>query len=269
VAEPVDVADAADVRLADYAALTDAALRERVEHGEGLFIAEGELVIRQLLRSAYPVRSVLVTPRRYERLRDVLDGVGAPVYVAPPEVLEAVVGFPLHRGAVASACRTPLPDPTALLSTARTVAVLEGLNDHENIGAVFRNAAALGVDALLLSPTCADPLYRRSVRVSMGGVLHVPFTALAPWPAGLAQVTAAGFETVALTPAGDVAVGELGRRAGRVAVLLGAEGAGLSAGALAMADRRVRIPMRVGTDSLNVATAAAIAFHRLWERPGR
>jgi len=267
VPAPVAVEDPTDPRLADYVGLTDAALRRRVEQGRGIFIAEGELVIRQLLASRYPVRSVLVTAPRLARLQDVLGGLPAPVYVAPQAVLEAVAGFALHRGAVAAAARLPPAPPAALLDGARVVAVLEGLNDHENIGAVFRNAAALGVDAVLLSPTCADPLYRRAVRVSMGQVLHVPFTTSAPWPASLREVAAAGFEVVALTPhAAAEPVACLAEGARPVALLLGAEGAGLSAGALAAADRWVRVPMRRGVDSLNVATAAAIAFHRVQER---
>lgn len=262
--------DPTDPRLADYVGLTDAALRRRLEHGRGVFIAEGELVIRQLLVSPYPVRSVLLAPPRYERLRDALAGVDAPVYVAPPAVLEAVAGFRIHRGAVAAAGRLKPMDPRAVLAPARVVAVLEGLNDHENLGALFRNAAALGVDGVLLSPTCADPLYRRSVRVSMGCVLRVPFATLAPWPAGLSAVADEGFEVVALTPAADAGpVSALDALQGRVAVLLGAEGPGLSAGALRAAGRRLRVPMRDGVDSLNVATAAAIAFHRLQIVGGR
>jgi tRNA G18 (ribose-2'-O)-methylase SpoU len=264
----VAVDDPGDARLADYVGLTDAELRRRLEEDRGMFIAEGELVVRQLVASRYPVRSVLVTRARYARLRDALAPLAAPVYVAPQAVLEAVAGFALHRGAVAAAARLPLPAPAALLRGARVVAVLEGLNDHENIGAVFRNAAALGVDAVLLSPTCADPLYRRSVRVSMGHALRVPFTTVAPWPGALADVAAAGFEVVALTPAPDAEpVASLASGCGPVALLLGAEGHGLTPAALAMAARRVRVPMRPGVDSLNVATAAAIAFHRVSERP--
>jgi tRNA G18 (ribose-2'-O)-methylase SpoU len=259
---PVD--DPADPRLADYVGLTDAALRRRLEHGRGVFIAEGELVIRQLVASPYPVRSVLLTDACHARLRDALVDVRAPVYVAPQAVLAAVAGFNIHRGAVAAAARLPATPVGELLCDARVVAVLEGLNDHENIGAVFRNAAALGVDAVLLSPNCADPLYRRSVRVSMGHVLRVPFTTVAPWPGGLAALAAAGFELVALTPMeGAEPVAALDGAGRRVALLLGAEGGGLSPGVLAAAHRRVRVPMRAGVDSLNVATAAAIAFHRV------
>jgi tRNA G18 (ribose-2'-O)-methylase SpoU len=158
--------------------------------------------------------------------------------------------------------RAGSPDPVALLRAARLVAVLEGVNDHENLGALFRNAAALGVDAVLLGPRCSDPLYRRSVRVSMGHVLRVPFAELpGPWPESLDLLRAAGLQVAALTPAAAVPLTASGLRGERVAVLLGAEGPGLSAEALAAADVRVRIPMAAGVDSLNVATAAAVAFH--------
>jgi tRNA G18 (ribose-2'-O)-methylase SpoU len=264
VAEPVSIDDPHDPRLADYVGLTDAALRRRLEDNRGIFIAEGELVIRQLLRSPYPVRSVLVTPARYDRIAGDVADLDAPVFVAPPAVLKAVAGFDLHRGAVAAASRLAAPDPATLLAGAGAVAILEGLNDHENIGALFRNAAAFGVDLVLLSPTCADPLYRRSVRVSMGCVLRVPFATLTPWPGALDVVADAGFELVALTPhASAEPVSALATSPGPFAVLLGAEGPGLSDAALTAAHRRIRIPMRDEVDSLNVATAAAIAFHHL------
>lgn len=270
VSEPIAVDEPGDLRLADYVGLTDAELRRRVEHGGGggLFIAEGERVIRELLRSPYPVRSVLVTPARHARLRGELVLVDAPVYVAAPAVMHAVTGFAIHRGAVASAGRLPLPDASVIVAGARRIAVLEGLNDHENLGALFRNAAALGVEAVLLDPSCADPLYRRSVRVSMGHVLRVPFTRLSSWPGGLIDLSAMGFEVVALTPrpgAEPVSVLDGTRRP--LALVIGAEGPGLSAAALAASPRWVRVPMSPDVDSLNVATAAAIAFHRAWPVP--
>jgi tRNA G18 (ribose-2'-O)-methylase SpoU len=260
----VNVDDPGDPRLADYVGLTDAALRRRLELGRGIFIAEGELVIRQLLASPYSVRSVLVTPARHQHLAAVLADLDAPVFVAPPAVLQAVAGFNLHRGAVASAARPAPIDPSTLLAQSSTVAVLEGLNDHENVGALFRSAAALGVDAVLLAPGSADPLYRRSVRVSMGAVLRVPFAPVSPWPAALADVAGAGFELVALTPRPDAEPLTAFRRAGPVALLIGSEGRGLTDGALTAAERHVQIPMRSGVDSLNVAAAAAIAFHHVF-----
>jgi len=193
------------------------------------------------------------------------------VYVATAEVMAQVVGFHLNRGVLASADRLPVPEVERLIGTARRIAVLEGVNDHENLGSIFRNAAALGVDAVLLGPHCADPLYRRAVRVSMGHVLAVPFTdlassaAFADWPAAISGLRAAGFSVLALTPRPTaMALRDLDpAEYPRVVVLAGAEGPGLSEEALASADLQVRIPMRSGVDSLNVATAAAIAFAHL------
>ncbi len=259
---PIAIDDPADPRLSVYRDLRD---RDLAGHEGGVFIAEGKLVIRRLAASPYPVRSVLVTPARAAELADVLAGVHAPVYVASHEAIRATVGFDLHRGALAAAGRLPLPDPGALLAAARTVVVLEAVGDHENLGAIFRTCGALGADAVLLDRRCSDPLYRRCVRVSMGEVLHVPFTRLTPWPDALAGVRAAGFRVLALTPAPDATpIDLIERPAGdRVALLLGAEGDGLTPVALAAADERVRIPIRAGFDSLNVGHAAAIALHRL------
>jgi len=266
VAAAILVDDPADPRLGDYIGLTDAALRHRLETTDGVFIAEGDLAIRALVASPFPVRSVLVTAARHRALIDVLEPLGSPVYVGEPELLRAVVGFDLHRGAVAAAGRLPLAPAAELVSGARLVLVVEAVNDHENLGALFRNAAAFGVEAVLLSPTCADPLYRRSVRVSLGHVLGVPFTRLPDWPAGLGALRAGGFTVVALSPrlpARSVdTLGPLAAADGGLVLMVGAEGPGLSAGALAQADHRVRVEMAPGVDSLNVATAAAVALHR-------
>jgi tRNA G18 (ribose-2'-O)-methylase SpoU len=261
----VVVDDRDDPRLADYRALTDAELRQRYEADAGVFIAEGPNVVRALISSRYTVRSVLLTPKQADDLADVLDAVTAPVFTGPQELLEQVVGFHLHRGALAVGERGSPPAVEEVLVGARLVAVLERVNDHENLGALFRNARALGVDGVLLDPECADPFYRRAVRVSMGHLLHVPWTRLPALPAGLDVLRSAGFTTLALTPDGTampieaVAVDP----PARVALLLGAEGPGLTAETLAAADRRVKVSMARGVDSLNVATAAAIAFHRL------
>lgn len=261
---PVD--DPADARVADYVGLSDPELRRRREGSAGadgaFFIAEGTAVIRRLLGSTYRLRSLLLTPHRLDLLADDLASVEAPVYVASQEVVNAVSGFHLHRGALASAHRDPLPDPAALASAADLAVVAEGLNDHENLGALFRNAAAFGAGAVLLDPTSADPLYRRSVRVSVGQVLRVPFARAAPWPATLDRLRQLGFELLALTPAGTDDLAAVPRRP-RQAVLVGAEWHGLSPPALATAHRTVRIPMAAGVDSLNVATAAAVALHHL------
>ena len=278
----VTVARVGDERVDDYRNLTDADLRRRQEPARGLFLAEGVLVIRQLLASRYPIRSFLLTGRKLDELRPSIEAAGsdAPVYLVDAQTMAAITGFRFHRGALAAAQRLPAPAAVELLAPpASLVAVVEGVNDHENLGALFRNAAAFGLDAVLLSPTCADPMYRRSVRVSMGQVLHVPWTRLAPWPAGLDRVKAAGYRLVALTPdpaaptLDQLPAGGSAWLSGPVAVLVGAEGPGLSAAASGAADARARIRMAAGVDSLNVATAAAIAFHRLAEwrasAPGR
>ncbi|MFE0588246.1 RNA methyltransferase [Micromonospora sp. NBRC 101691] len=257
------ITDPDDDRIADYRALTDVELRTRWEPPHGLFIAEGELVLRRALRAGYPPRSFLVDAKRVDQLAD-LDTGDAPVYAATPDVLERATGFHVHRGVLASFRRLPLPSPAELLATARRVVILEDVNNHTNLGAIFRAVAALGVDGVLLSPSCADPLYRRSVRVSMGEVFAVPYAKLEPWPDGLAQVRAAGFTVLAMTPAPDaVPIQRLtaGQRA-RAALLLGAEGPGLSRAAQAASDVRVVIPMRRNVDSLNVAAATAVAC---WE----
>lgn len=266
--EPVPITDPADGRVDDYRELHDARGRRRIEQpgedgGCGFFVAEGAHALSRLLASGRRVRSVLVDAIRLEALGDSLAGLEAPVFLADQATLRAVAGFPVHRGVLAAADRWPLPEPAAVLAGAERIAVLEDINDHENLGVIFRSAGSLGLDAVLLSPRCCDPLYRRSVRVSMGHVLAVPWTRLEPWPGALAGVAEAGFSLAAFTPAVDAeplagwspAPGE------RVAVLLGAEGPGLSPAALAAADRRLNIPMRAPADSLNVGTAAAIAFY--------
>ena len=264
---PIVVDDPDDPRLADYVGLTDRDLRRRVEFGgdRGIFIAEGVLVIAELLRSPYPVRSLLLTPARHAQLAPALAGVRAPVYVAEHRVMKEVTGFDIHRGAVGSAERLASPALADLIGGRRRIAILEGINDHENLGVLFRNASAFGIEAVVLDPTCADPLYRRSVRVSMGHALRVPFGRAEPWPAALDAVAHSGFDVVALTPSAAARpVEELDRyrEAGRVAILVGAEGPGLTEGALRAATLACRIGMAPGVDSLNVAAAAAVAFHR-------
>lgn len=263
VATITPVVDPADPRVDDYRDLTAADRRPDRPGGRGLVIAEGVVVVRRLIDSPYPVRSLLGVPKRLDELSDDLAALPVPAYATDANTMATVVGFHLNRGVLAVADRAVVPDAAALARSARVLAVLEGVNDHENLGALFRNAAALGVDGVLLGPRCADPLYRRSVRVSMGHVLRVPFAELSgPWPAALDVLRAAGLRVAALTPSPDaVALGASGLAGERVALVLGAEGPGLSDAALAAADVRVRIPMAGGVDSLNVATAAAIAFH--------
>ena len=272
---PVD--DPEDPRVADYVRLTDPDLRRLREQGPpgagGFFIAEGALVIRTLLTASpfvASVRSLLLTPVRRDALAEVLPLVGddVPVYVASQEVVNEVSGFALHRGALASVDRPELPSVATLCASAPLVVMTEGVNDHENLGALFRNSAAFGVGGVVLDPTSCDPLYRRAVRVSMGHVLRVPFSVLACSAVeGVAALQALGFEVIGLTPeaaADDVRSLPTG---GRRALVLGAEGPGLSDGVLGACDRLVRIPMVPGVDSLNVATAAAIALHELAALP--
>jgi tRNA G18 (ribose-2'-O)-methylase SpoU len=258
----VAIDDPDDDRLGDYRELTDPAARRRRE-GTELFVAEGVTAVTRLLVSGHRVRSVLVTPQARARFGPALDGLDAPVYVAPRAVLAATVGFDLHRGAIAAADRQPLPTLDDVVAGASKLAVLEGLNDPENLGAVARSARAFGIDGLVLDPHCIDPYYRRTIRVSMGEVLFLPVARALAWPDELAVLHAAGFETWALTPdPGAVALWPLAVP-DRVAVLLGAEGSGLTAATMAAATRRVRIPIAAGVDSLNVGHAAAVAFAHL------
>ena len=258
-----EITDPEDPRIADYRALTDVALRTAFEPPHGLFIAEGELVLRRAVRAGYQLRSLLVDAKRVDQVAEVAPEV--PRYAAMPPVLEAITGFHVHRGVLGSVHRPPPAEPGKLLADASRVLILEDVNTHTNVGAIFRAAAGLGMEAILLSPSCADPLYRRSVRVSMGEVFAVPYARLDPWPAGLDQVRDAGFALLALTPDPDAtslrSLPEDVRR--RPALLLGAEGPGLSRRVLTAADARVRIPMHRGVDSLNVAAAAAVACYAL------
>ncbi|GAA2213410.1 RNA methyltransferase [Nonomuraea monospora] len=266
------VTDADDPRLSDYTRLRDVELRKSLEAERGLFLAEGEKVIRRSIGAGYPIRSVLTTRRWLTSLEDVLGE--ATVYVVSDEIMTGIAGFQVHRGALASMERLPLPAMQALLKDgASRLLVLEDLVDHGNVGAIFRSAAALGVDAIILSPRCADPLYRRAVKVSMGAVFSIPYARMDDWFDGLAQLRGAGFKTLALTPAQDAVPIDEMAAAERVALLLGAEGDGLSSHWLAEADQAVCIPMSAaamaaGVDSLNVVAAAAIACHGLMRRSG-
>jgi tRNA G18 (ribose-2'-O)-methylase SpoU len=278
-----------DARLELYRDLNDPAGRIRLDAGQSVFVVEGRLAVARLLTSKYTVRSLLVDDHQVTAVAALVAATraqGAPVFVGSRDVVAATVGFALHRGVVAVANRLSLASPAQLLTDAAEapasetapplVAVLEGVNDHENVGALFRNAAAFGVAGVLLNPTCADPLYRRSIRVSVGHVLHVPFARLGPFPSGLDAVRAAGFVVAALAPSPSpdsgipaVTLSELrasmsgSSRPAGVALLFGAEGPGLTESALMSSDVVVRIPMTEGVDSLNVATAAAVTFHAL------
>lgn len=261
----IRIEDPADPRLADYVGLTDMELRKRTEPEQGLFIAEGDKVIQRAVAAGYPMRSMLMSDKWLPLMAPVLEATGAPAFIGSPEVLEEITGFHVHRGALAAMVRRPLPDPAAVLDGARRIVVLEGVNNHTNIGAIFRGAAALGMDAVLLAPDCADPLYRRSVRVSMGTVFAIPWTRLDPWPQSLDLLTEHGYRRIALTPAPEaVDLRELRlAKDEKAALFLGSEGDGLSDRAFATCDLKVRIPMAAGVDSLNVAAAAAVACYAL------
>ncbi|MCA1710269.1 MAG: RNA methyltransferase [Actinobacteria bacterium] len=263
------VEDPADPRLADYIGLTDVVRRVRHEPEAGFFLAEGQLVMRRAAQVGCRPRSLLLAPNRVDDLLPELQALDCPAYVASAEVLHAVTGFHVHRGALAAFDRPPLRKAADVLAAARRVLVLEEVNSPTNLGAVFRSAAGLGMDAVLLSPTSCDPLYRRAVRVSMGEVFAVPYAYLDPWPQALDDVRAAGFRILAMTPAADATRLEhvvLGPDE-RAALLLGAEGPGLTEAAQRASDLRVQIPMAAGVDSLNVAAAAAVGCWAIGERP--
>lgn len=260
----IDITDPDDPRIDDFRDLNSVDRRPDLPTGKGLVIAEGVLVVQRMLASRFTPHALLGTDRRLIELAGDLDGVAAPFYRASAEVMAAVVGFHLNRGVLAAARRPPELAIADVVANARTAVVLEGVNDHENLGSIFRNAAGLGVDAVVFGAGCADPLYRRAVRVSMGHALLVPFARADAWPADLNLLRDKGFRLLAMTP--DPRAGSLsevmGALAGeKVAVLVGAEGPGLTETAMRVSDARVRIPMARGTDSLNVATAAALAFY--------
>jgi tRNA G18 (ribose-2'-O)-methylase SpoU len=258
----IEVDDPDDPRLADYRDLRDVELRKHLEAEHGLFIAEGEKVVRRAVEGGFPARSFLMAPRWLDGLEDVLRSSDAPCFVVSERLAEEVTGFHVHRGALASLRRRPLPSVNDVLAAARTVVVAEDIVDHTNVGAIFRSAAALGVDAVLLAPRCADPLYRRSIKVAMGAVFTMPYARIDDWYDALPHVSAAGFTTVALTLAADaVDLEEAVRGLDKVALVLGSEGHGLSARWEQTADRRAVIPMSAGIDSLNVAAATAVACY--------
>lgn len=280
----VPIAHGDDDRLADYTRLTDVALRRRLETERGLYMAESTKVIARAIEAGHAPRSFLMAPRHLAEMTPLIaaatgcqgdpEGGPVPVYVAEEAVLETITGFHLHRGALAAMNRPALAPVSELLAMAhggtgaRRVAILEDLVDHTNVGAAFRSTAALGMDAVLVTPRCADPLYRRSVRVSMGTVFQVPWTRIDPWPA-LDDLHAAGFTVAAMALSEDsmslddfAASPACSAPGSRVALVLGTEGDGLRRRTVSACDAVVRIPMAGGVDSLNVAAAAAVAF---WE----
>ena len=271
----LDVTDLSDPRLRDYRDLTDVALRVKTEEPAGLYMAESTNVIARAIRAGHRPRSVLLAPKHLELVEPLLvqatgaaDGGEVPVFVAEEPLLQQIVGFRLHRGAIAAMHRPALPSVEQLLRPSgrpapRRIAVLENIVDHTNVGAIVRSAAALGVDAVLVTPSCADPLYRRAVRVSMGTIFQVPWTRLASWPRGMAELQQAGFVVAGMT-LGEWAISMdelVAEGHERLALVFGTEGHGLTPAADRMLDRRVTIPMAGGVDSLNVAASSAVAFY--------
>lgn len=269
-----------DPRLTDYTRLKDVKLRSRIEPERGLYMAESATVIERAIAAGHRPRSFLVSARWLPTLRPLIaaatgsfEGGEVPVFVAPEEVLERMTGFHLHRGALAAMQRPQLPSVMQLLTSAqppqptRRVVVLENLVDHTNVGAAFRSAAALGIDAVLVTPSCADPLYRRSVRVSMGTVFQVPWTRLDSWPGDIALLRDAGFTVASLALCEDsislddfASLPALRGPDARLAIVMGTEGDGLGKRTIAASDYTVKIPMDHGVDSLNVAAASAVVF---------
>ncbi len=262
MADLVEISDPGDPRLGDYRDLRDVELRKSLEVEHGLFLAEGEKVVRRAVEAGFVPRSFLMSPRWVDGLEDVLERSDGPCFVMSEELVEQVTGFHVHRGALASLHRPPLRPVADVLAGARSVLVLEDLVDHTNVGAVFRSGAALGFDAVLLAPRCADPLYRRSIKVGMGAVFSTPWTRLPDWYDALPALSGQGFTTIALTLAPDaVPIESAVAGVERLALVLGSEGHGLSARWEQSADRRAIIPMREGIDSLNVAAASAVACY--------
>lgn len=262
----IDVTDLSDPRLDDFLRLTDVALRKKLDSERGLYLAEGEKVIRRALEAGHTPRAAVMTGRWARTFADVFDD-DVPLFVLPDELLEELTGFRVHRGAIASMNRPELPgaeDFLAGLGSARRIFVLENLVDHTNVGAIFRSAAALGVDAILATDHCADPLYRRSIKVSMGTVFQIPWTRIGNWPRSISQLRENGWVTASLALSDNaisldkfVALNQV--REGKVAMVLGTEGDGLARRTISTTDYVVTIPMRAGVDSLNVAAASAVA----------
>lgn len=260
----IEIADLSDPRLHDYAHSTDVALKKARGSEHGLYIAESALVLERALRAGHRPRSVLALGNTVEEAI-ALVGDAVPIFSGPGELLAELTGYILHRGLIASMHRPALPNPDDLLVHARRIVILEDVADPTNVGAIFRSAGAIGADVILVTPRCSDPFYRRAIRVSMGTVLQVPWTRIGEWPSARELLSRHGFHVAALALRED-AVSLRTWTAGehdRLALVLGAEGAGLTADALAASDTIVQIPMKHGIDSLNVAAASAVAMWAL------
>ncbi len=257
--------DSSSADLSDYVSLTDVALRRKLEPAGGLYIAESHKVIGRALAAGHQPRSILTNQKHLAGVEELVAHLDVPIFLASDEVVEGITGFDVHRGALAAMHRPVLPSLASVLADARLIVILENLVDHTNVGAIFRAVAGLGADAVLVTPECADPFYRRSIRVSMGTVLQVPWTRLESWPADVDVIREAGFHVTALALRDDAVSlrSFAAERPPKTALILGAEGDGISARTLATVDSVVRIPMLHGVDSLNVASAAAVALYAL------
>ena len=260
----VEISDIADPRLTDFAHRTDVALKNGSTAEHGLYIAESALVLERALRAGHRPRSVLALGGTVDEAV-ALVGDDVPVYSGPGDLLAELTGYILHRGLIASMHRPPLPSVQSLLENARRVVILENVVDPTNVGAIFRSVAAIGADAVLVTPRCSDPFYRRAIRVSMGTVLQVPWTRTGDWASTRELLTANGFHVAALALTdGAVSLRSFAATAPeKVALVLGTEGEGLTPEAIAAADTVVQIPMAHGIDSLNVAATAAVAMYAL------
>ncbi len=263
----IDISDVSGGEFDDFLHLTDVALRRKLEPERGIYLAESVKVLTRALRAGHTPRAVVTQEKWLPQLEPLLADYDVPVYVGPADAIESITGFDVHRGVNASMHRPVLPELAALVADARRVVILENIVDHTNVGAIFRSVAALGADVVLVSPECADPLYRRSVRVSMGTVFQVPWTRLTEWPRGIKELQRLGFTIAALAlDERAITLREfIAENHGKVALVLGTEGHGLAPETIAVCDRTVMIPMQQGIDSLNVAAASAVALYALSE----
>jgi tRNA G18 (ribose-2'-O)-methylase SpoU len=259
----IEITDLQDPRLADFSHRTDVALKKASGTEHGLYIAESALVLERALRAGHEPRSVLALGGSVDEALELLDGRDIPVFSGPSELLEELTGYLLHRGLIAAMHRPPLPTPESLLAGASRVIILENVADPTNVGAIFRSVGAIGADAVLVTPRCSDPFYRRAIRVSMGTVLQVPWTRLGDWASTRRLLTASGFQIAALALSPDAVSLRDFEAPQKLALVLGAEGDGLTTEALDAADTIVQIPMAHGIDSLNVAATAAVAMWAL------
>ena len=258
----IEIADLADPRLVDYSHQTDVALKKARGTEHGLYIAESALVLERALRAGHVPRSVLALGNTVDEAR-ALVGDAVPIFSGSAELLEQLTGYLLHRGLIAAMHRPPLPSPKSLLADARRIVILENVADPTNVGAIFRSVGAIGADAVLVTPRCSDPFYRRAIRVSMGTVLQVPWTRLGDWTSTRELLSASGFHLAAMALTADAVSLRDFEAPEKLAIVLGAEGEGLTAEALEAADTIVQIPMAHGIDSLNVAAASAVVMWAL------